>query len=123
MNTTNNPQQANNSDSKNIAIISYLTPIGWIIAYAMYSSNKSSLAIYHLRQTLLLMIVALGIYAIQTTLLFVPHIGWMVTILSMVLNLSLLVLWGIGLIAAVNGEEKPIPLVGEKAQQLFIKIN
>lgn len=122
MSITNNPQQANTGESKSIAIISYLTPIGWIIAYIMYGNNKSAFAIYHLRQTLLLMIISLGVYVIQSMFLFVPYIGWLITILSMGLNMALLVLWIIGLIAAINGEEKPIPLIGGKAQKIFSKL-
>jgi uncharacterized membrane protein len=29
------------------------------------------------------------------------------------------VLWVMGLISAINGEEKPMPLIGEKAQEIF----
>ncbi|AHF14731.1 DUF4870 domain-containing protein [Niabella soli] len=116
------PQGINDNESKTIAVISYLTPIGWIIAYVMHHNNKSVFASYHLRQTLLLMLISLGVYVVQTMLLFIPYIGWLITLFSMVLNIGLLVLWVIGLIAAINGEEKPIPLIGEKAQLLFAKI-
>jgi len=109
-------------DGKTIAIISYLTLIGWIIAFVMYGNNKSELVIYHLRQTLLLMLVAVAVYIAQTILLFILHIGWFLSVAFMAINIGLLVLWVIGLIGAVNGEEKPMPVIGEKAQQLFSKM-
>lgn len=109
-------------DGKTIAIISYLTLIGWIIAFVMYGNNKSKLVIYHLRQTLLLMLVAVAVYIAQTILLFILHIGWFLSVAFMAINIGLLVLWVIGLIGAVNGEEKPMPVIGEKAQQLFSKM-
>lgn len=122
MNTDQAGNQTPAMDGKTIAIISYLTIIGWVIAFVMYGNNKSKLAIYHLRQNLLLMIVAVAVYIVQTMLLVVPYIGWLINISFMVINIGFFVLWVIGLIGAINGEEKPMPVVGEKAQQLFKKI-
>jgi uncharacterized membrane protein len=39
------------------------------------------------------------------------------------LNLGVLILWIIGLITAVNGEEKPVPLLGEFYQKTLTFIN
>ena len=51
MSTETNPTPAASGiDGKTIAIISYLTWIGWIIAFVLYNSNKSKLAAYHLRK-------------------------------------------------------------------------
>ena len=120
MQNDNNPTPGTQSlDGKSIAIISYLTIIGWVIAYVMNSNNKSQLAIYHIRQSLFLMLAGLVLYIIQVMLLSLPYIGWMINLLSMPIGLGLLVLWIMGLIYAINGKEKPIPLIGLKAQQLF----
>jgi uncharacterized membrane protein len=52
--------QNNVDDGKTTAIVSYITLIGWLIAYfAMHQSKKTSLGSYHLRQTLLLFICAI----------------------------------------------------------------
>jgi uncharacterized membrane protein len=82
----------------------------------MHQPKKTSLGSYHLRQTLLLFIIAI-VYQIAITIIVmaVPSIG---TILSLV-GLVFLVLWIMGLIAAINGQEKPMPLIGEKAQEIF----
>ncbi|MEO7534731.1 MAG: hypothetical protein ABIU30_12820 [Ferruginibacter sp.] len=71
---------------------------------------------YHLRQTLLLMLCGVGMQLLAMILIFVMPflalilwVGW----------IGLLVLWILGLIAAINGEEKPMPIIGEKAQELF----
>lgn len=55
-------------------------------------------------------------------LIFIPYIGWALWWVTWILMIGLLVLWIIGLIAAVNGEEKPIPLFGATAQQMFAGI-
>lgn len=109
-------------DGKTIAIISYLTIIGWAIAFAINSSNKSQLAIYHIRQSLFLMLAALLLYVLQTMLLFIPYLGWMVSLLLTPVSLCLFVLWIMGLISAINGEEKPVPIFGDKAQQILSRI-
>ncbi|MBC7866846.1 MAG: hypothetical protein H7X88_04865 [Gloeobacteraceae cyanobacterium ES-bin-316] len=106
-----------NDNGKTAAIVGYITLIGWLISYfAIHSPNKTSLGSYHLRQTLLLMICAV-VYQIVIMIVTVamPFLGIFLSIGSLVF----LVFWILGLISAINGEEKPIPLIGEKAQELF----
>ncbi|MEO5891350.1 MAG: hypothetical protein ABIQ31_13945 [Ferruginibacter sp.] len=107
--------QADNG--KTAAIVSYLTLIGWLISYfAIHSPNKTSLGSYHLRQTLFLMICAVGYQVvIMIVTAIIPFLG----IFLSIGGLAFLVLWIIGLIAAINGEEKPMPIIGAKAQELF----
>ena len=117
MSTETNPTPAAPGiDGKKISIISYFTWIGWIISFVLYNSNKSRLAAYHLRQTLALMILSILVYIVQIMLIFIPFLGWAVAIL---LWICLLVLWVLGLVAAINGEEKPIPVIGPMAQSTF----
>ena len=92
---------------KTISIISYITIIGWIIAFLVYNNQleKSSLAKFHLKQSL-----GLGILGLLCEFLsyIVPSLDLGLTILS----LGLLILWIIGIVNAVNENEKPVPLVG-----------
>ncbi|MHB1196625.1 MAG: DUF4870 domain-containing protein [Lutibacter sp.] len=118
-NTNTGTQQM---DGKSIAIISYLTIVGWVIALVMNSNNKSQLAIYHIRQSLFIMLVGIAFYIVQTMLLFIPYLSWLISLLLFPVGLALFVLWIMGLISAINGEEKPIPIVGEKVQQLLSSI-
>ena len=46
----------------------------------------------------------------------IPLIGWLVSLAAWV---ALLVLWVMGLMAAVNGEFKPVPVLGESFQKWF----
>ena len=119
MSTETNPTPApaaSGMDGKTIAIISYFTWIGWIIAFVMFNSNKSRLAAYHLRQSLTLMILGILVYIVQIMLIFIPFLGWAIAVL---LWIGLVVLWVFGLIAAINGEEKPMPVIGLTAQNIF----
>ena len=49
-------------NGKNIALISYIPLVGWIIAFVLYLENNStdSIARFHLRQTLGLLISYIG---------------------------------------------------------------
>jgi len=115
-----------NDSGKTAGIISYFTIIGWLIAYfAFHQNNKTSLGSYQLRQTLLfhivLMVLRWGLAIILGTI-------WMTTgVFSLyyflrVVDFAFLIIWIIGLIGAINGEKKPIPLLGERAQSLFSNI-
>ncbi len=117
MENTNNAQPAATPDNgKTIAILSYITIIGWIVALVMHGSNKTSLGAYHLRQGLGIMILAIATTIIRIPLMFIPFIGWGI---GLCISLGLLTLWILGLVAAVNAEEKPMPLVGGLFQTWF----
>jgi uncharacterized membrane protein len=104
-------------DGRTTAWVSYLTFIGWIIAFINHSNAlvKSSLATFHLRQSFGLMILGVALFFVRIAMLFVPFIGFLLWIV----NLGVIVLWVIGLVNAANGEEKPIPVLGESFQRWF----
>lgn len=109
-------------DQKTISWVSYLTLIGWIIALVNYNNStvKSSLARLHLRQSLGLMLTWIAIYILA--LFSVITFGFFGFITS-ILYLAVFVLWVLGLIAAANGEEKTIPVVGDFYQRTLTFIN
>ncbi len=108
-----------NSQDKTVAIVAYLTLIGFIIALILNANrtgdNKRFNA-FHLRQSLgvFIIIIILNICAgIITSILpifsFISTIIWIASLIMLVF----------GLIGAVNGEEKLIPIVGEPIQKAF----
>lgn len=100
------PENANTA-----AVVCYFTFIGWLIAYfAIYKNEKTSLASFHLRQTLLLYI-----------LLFAVNIPgyWMPQGLIALLDITWFLLWLWGFFNAINDHEYPLPLIGKWAQKLF----
>ncbi len=118
-NENNSLINSTTDDGKTVAIISYLTLIGWVIAYVMYGSNKQPLSAYHIRQSLGIMITGVLFYILQFMLFYVPFIGWLITLIMIPIGLLLFVCWIMGLIAAINGEEKPVPLIGNKIQEML----
>lgn len=105
-----NTSQAVVSEGKTTAIIAYITIIGLIIAFIMNNDKKNSFAAYHIRQSLGIGLTVLALSVISV----LPFLGWIVSSLG---GIFLFVLWIMGLISALNGREKPVPLLGEKYQE------
>ena len=82
-------------DAKTTSIVAYLTWIGLLIA--ILAGDKEG-AKFHLNQALVVMLFSL--------LSVIPCIGWIWAIF-------MLVCWIMGLIAAINQEEKEVPLIGK----------
>lgn len=112
MSTADTPPAVPVTEDRTVAILGYITIIGFIVAIVLHSSKKTRLGAYHLRQMLGLVLLGLlgGVFAA------IPIIGW---IIFPVVWLILIVLWVMGLIAAVNGQIKPVPLLGESFQKWF----
>ncbi len=96
---------------KTIAIVSYLTIIGLVVALVMNMEKKDKFAAFHIRQML-----GLGLLSVAS---------WMVSVIPLLIvitlpfNLFLMALWVMGLISAINGEVKPIPVLGRYFQDWF----
>lgn len=98
--------------NKTMAVVSYITLIGWIIAYVSYSgsADKNPTNRYHLQQAFGLMLLSFGLsIAINILAYAVPTIA---SVLS-IGYLLILILWVIGIINAANESEKPLPIVGQ----------
>lgn len=82
-------------DAKTTSIVAYLTWIGLIIAIC--AGDKEG-AQFHLNQSLVIFLFGL--------LGIIPCIGW-------IWSVFIFVCWIMGLIAAINQEEKEVPLIGK----------
>jgi len=105
-------------EDKTTAIVSYLTLIGFIVAIVLHGSKKTMLGTYHLRQSLGLMLVSIGCMIASPILAFIPFIGWLA---GMALWGGLFVVWITGLIAAIQGERKPVAILGAQFERWFGK--
>ena len=101
---------------KTAAITSYILIIGVLIAMSMNSGEeKNSFASFHIRQAL-----GLSITFISLGLIISNFDSPMITF-SMWTFLS--VLWTYGIFTAINGETKPIPLLGNYFQKWLSNIS
>lgn len=98
------------TNRKTIAMLSYITLIGWIVAYWNYRKGaKSSLAKYHLEQALGIGILLIIINIIMTIPVMIDNAFTPFLIIS---NLGLVILWMIGLLSAYHGVRLPLPFIG-----------
>lgn len=130
METTNQPETTNSAttEDKTVAILSYLTLIGFIVAIIIHSNKKTKLGAFHLRQALgfilsiivgwiaviMMMFILLFVLAFMKSILLI-----FIPILYFAFGVSILVLWIMGFIAAINGQMKPMPVVGPLYQKWF----
>ena len=82
-------------DAKTTGIVAYLTWIGFLIA--VLAGDKEG-AKFHVNQALVIILFSL--------LAVIPCIGW-------IWGIFMIVCWFMGLIAAINEEEKEVPLIGK----------
>jgi len=106
------PPLVSAGEDKTVAIVAYLTLIGFLVAVIIHSNKKTRLGAFHLRQMLGFILSWFAVII----LIIIPIIGW---ILLPVFYLFMLVCWIMGLVAAINGEMKPMPVVGPLYQKWF----
>lgn len=103
--TTSQPAVDEQSDVEKNKIYAVLAYIVFFIP--LLAAKDSKFAMYHANQGLVLFLLALGVNAVGTIL---PVIGWFLVL--PLGNLAVLALAIIGIINTVNGETKPLPLIG-----------
>ena len=111
-NQTQTPPPATGGEDKTVAIIAYITLIGFIVAIIIHMNKKTKLGAFHLRQMLGFILTNFAVIV----LFVIPLIGWL---LIPVFYICMLVLWILGLVAAINGQMKPMPVVGPLYQKWF----
>ncbi len=82
-------------DTKTTSIVAYLTWIGLLLA--ILAGDKEG-AKFHINQALVILLFSL--------LSIIPCLGW-------IWGIFMVVCWIMGLIAAINQEEKEVPLIGK----------
>lgn len=82
-------------DKKVTGIVAYLTWVGFLIA--ILAGDKDG-AKFHINQALVILLFSL--------LSIIPCVGW-------IWGIFMIVCWFIGFIAAINEEEKEVPVIGK----------
>lgn len=102
-------------NTKTLSILSYVTLIGWAIAYFSGKEKADRLLRYHLRQSLGLAIISVLLsIALNIIASMIPALG----ILSL-LSLVILIFWVLGIINAANGALRPVPVFGKVFENKF----
>lgn len=93
---------------KTIAMLAHLSPVGWLIAWALNSRTRDQYASFYLRQLL-------GIYLLFIATRFIPDyyiFAWGL----------LFVFWTYSFIGPVKDAEHLVPFIGDLFQKWFKKI-
>jgi uncharacterized membrane protein len=100
---------------KTAAITSYILGIGVFIAMSMNSEDKNSFASFHIRQGLglTLTFVSLGLIISNFDSLLISIPMW----------IFVFALWSYGIVSAIKGETKPVPLLGTYFQKWLTNIS
>jgi uncharacterized membrane protein len=99
-------QSANSVESANektVAILSYITLVGWLAAIFLHGGQKSYFASFHLRQSL-------GLIITGALLALIPLIGWL-------LNIAVCIAWFYAIFHAIQSNTRAVPFIGEFYQQ------
>lgn len=102
-------------DNKNLSIVSYISIIGWIIAYALGKEKANDLLKFHLKQSFGINIIALIVnFILFIVIMIVPHLYFVAYI-----GYAFYILAIIGIINAATEKMKPLPVIGEWADKTF----
>ncbi len=94
------------ADNKIMAVLAYL----WLLfLIPLLAAPQSPYARFHTNQGIVLFLVSIVAGIVGGILLLIPILGWIV---SSLLNLALFVLMILGIVNAVQGKAKELPLIG-----------
>lgn len=94
------------------------------LAYVLFviplltDAKKDPFVKFHVKQSLVLLIVSIGWSLSSRFFAYLPVIGWIVGgLVGTVISILLLILWVKGLINALNGKQEVLPVIGKYASQ------
>ena len=110
------PDAADVEKNKVMGILAYLG-ILWLVPFL--AAKDSPFAKYHCNQGIVLILASIAAWIVNIVLdmvlVFIPFLGWfLMVVLHLCLVIGILVLAVMGIINAVNGACKPLPLIGNR---------
>ncbi|HUH25940.1 MAG TPA: DUF4870 domain-containing protein [Flavobacterium sp.] len=99
-------------DNKTLSMISYITIIGWLIAYVVGKDRLDAFSKYHLRQSLGLVLISLVLNILSISISVLGMVFDIVGILTLILMI-------IGIVNAANNQIKPLPFIGKFFEDKF----
>ena len=102
------------NEGKTLAVVSYFTLIGTLIAFFLNKDKGNTFTSFHIRQ-------ALGLWLLQMVLGFVVSgfDSWMVTNAFWIF---FVVLFIYGVLGAFSGKKNAVPIIGDFFQKIFASL-
>ncbi len=98
------------SSNKFMAIFAYL---GILVLIPVFCAKNSPYARFHTNQGAVLAIAEIVTNLVISVLSGFPAIGWLFTLIGGIADVAFLILLVIGIINAVNGKAKELPVIGK----------
>lgn len=98
------------AENKTMAILAYLAIL---VLIPIFAAPNSRYARFHANQGLVLLILSVGCTILTSILGRIPFVGLIGSLISAVVGIGVLVLSIMGIINAVNGQAKALPLIGK----------
>lgn len=96
-------------DKKTTDIVAYLTWVGLLIAFLAGDKENSK---FHLNQSLVIILAELALGVVISVGSIIPIVNIIIGIAGGVATIALVVFWIMGFVNALQGVEKPLPLIG-----------
>ncbi|MCQ2470721.1 MAG: hypothetical protein MJ147_01625 [Clostridia bacterium] len=113
---TNTPDTTAEYDPEDIEksrVISVFAYLSWLVIIPLIAGKDSKFAKFHVNQGLVLAIVEIACSVITGILKDVPIVGFIFSIASSLIGLACLILAILGIINAVSGKAKELPIIGK----------
>lgn len=109
--TTSSGSKSKNTTMAALAYVLFFIPL-------FTDAKKDPFVKFHVKQSLVLLIVSIGWSLSSRFFAYLPVIGWIVGgLVGTVISILLLILWVKGLINALNGKQEELPVIGKYASQ------
>lgn len=109
--TTSSGSKSKNTTMAALAYVLFFIPL-------FTDAKKDPFVKFHVKQSLVLLIVSIGWSLSSRFFAHLPVIGWIVGgLVGTVISILLLILWVKGLINALNGKQEELPVIGKYASQ------
>ena len=117
--TLNNLNKTNDStgsfdqdDINNNKVMAVLAYLSWLLLIPLLAAKESKFARFHCNQGLVLAIFGTLVPIVCGILDGIPLIGWVFGIISGGVGLVITILSVIGIVNAINGKAKDVPIIG-----------
>ena len=96
-------------DNKIMAVLAYLS---WLVLIPLFAAKDSKFARFHCNQGLVLAICEIVVSIVLGILSAIPFLGFIFSIILALFSLVCFIFSILGIINAVNGRAKELPLIG-----------
>lgn len=96
-------------------ILSYL---GILCLIPLLTQKQNKFVMFHAKQGLALFIACIILWVVQFIFVFIPFIGWIISLLMMFVWLGVLIMVIMGIVNGIQGKEWKMPVIGGFAEKL-----